>query len=157
MSTRPPRWLFVCSANICRSPMARAIAAWEADRRGLDLDVDSAGTLGILDAPADPKAAQVAMEIGLDLLAHRSKGVTPELLAWADRILVMEDEHLAAIGTLAPDAVDRVIPIGRVIGVGGITDPHGSWFLRPYRRCRDDLRAAVDRLIAGPAGRPVPT
>ncbi len=137
--------------------MARAIAAWEADVRGLDLDVDSAGTLGIVDAPADPKAAQVAMEIGLDLVAHRSKGVTPELIAWADRILVMEDEHLAFVGTLAPDAIDRVVPLGRVIGVGGITDPHGSWFLRPYRRCRDDLRAAVGRLLTGPAGRPVPT
>lgn len=157
MPTRPPRWLFVCSGNICRSPMARALAAWEADRRGIALELDSAGTLGIVGEPMDPKAVQVALEIGLTVEEHASKALTPALLGWADRVLVMTDAHLASVGLLSSEAVDRVVPLGRLVGLEEIADPHGSWFLGPYRRCRDDLRRAIAKLADGPAARPVPT
>ena len=46
------RLLFVCSGNICRSPLAEALARAEGERRGLALQVASAGTLGLVDKPA---------------------------------------------------------------------------------------------------------
>ena len=134
-----------------------AIATWESERRGVEIAIDSAGTLGIVGEPADSKAATVAMELGLDLHEHRSKALTAEHLQWADRILVMTDEHLRYVGTLAPDAVDRVVPLGRLVGLDEIDDPHGRWFLAPYRRCREDLRRAVDKMLASHASRPIPT
>ena len=155
MTTRPPRWLFVCSGNICRSPLAKAICDSESDRRDLSIETDSAGTLGLVGYPVDPKAGQVAVEIGLDLGLHRSKALTAEQIRWADRVIVMTDEHLATIGLLAPEALDRVVPLGRIVGLEDIRDPHGSWFLRPYRQCREDLRKALRVLLDSPAARPV--
>jgi protein-tyrosine-phosphatase len=155
MLHRPPRWLWVCSGNICRSPMGYALSALEADHRDLSIALDSAGTLQIVGAPADPKALTVAAEIGADLSAHRSQALTVEKVAWADHILVMTDDHLAAVARLDPDAADRTIPVGRLIGRADIADPHGSWFMAPYRRCRDDLVRVVDRLFASPIARPV--
>jgi protein-tyrosine phosphatase len=143
----PARWLFVCSGNICRSAIGEALARTGAEARGLELMVESAGTLGIVDEPADPKAMRVCVEIGIDLGAHRSRGLTPELLRTADRILVMTEEHATHALALEPACADRLVRLGPLAGVPEVDDPHGSWFLTPYRRCRDEIRRAVEHLL----------
>ena len=45
----PLRMLVVCTANICRSPMAHALLAAEADERGADLEVRSAGVSDVVE------------------------------------------------------------------------------------------------------------
>jgi protein-tyrosine phosphatase len=84
--------LFVCSGNICRSPMAEACL-----RRALageSVAVASAGTLGIEGAPAAPEAVRALEEIGIDLSDHRSQGVTRDLLERASIVVTMERAHL---------------------------------------------------------------
>src|SRR5690606_21448064 len=82
--------LFVCTGNTCRSPLAEAIARAALEARGwTHVRVDSAGTAAAWDLPASENAAAVAAEHGLDLSGHRSQPVTPELVRWADLILVM--------------------------------------------------------------------
>ncbi len=79
-----------------------------AARAGLnDLDVDSAGTLGIHDAPASPEAVQAVREVGLDLSDHRSRGVVAEDLIAVDVVIAMTRAHLVELASRFPEGTPR--------------------------------------------------
>jgi protein-tyrosine-phosphatase len=146
MSHHPIRLLFVCSGNINRSPMAAGIAQVQADRIGLDIETRSAGILGIVDKPAAPNAVYVCREIGADLSDHRSAPLTDELLAWADRVVVMELEHSGHIHEYFSRYADKVILLGPFGGVEEVPDPNGKWVFT-YRRVRRLLETCVEGLL----------
>ena len=131
------RVLFVCSGNICRSPMAAEYMRHVVASRGLDdLSVDSAGTLGIEGAQASPEAIEALGEIGLDLKLHRSRGVHAAQLEQADLVIGMTHAHLLELASMFPraraprfvlrafergveadpDAPDLADPIGKRLG-----------------------------------------
>ena len=64
------RILFVCTGNLCRSPMAEAIAA---ERCGSDMEFESAGVHAVTGAPATPTAVSAVHEIGVGLADHRAR------------------------------------------------------------------------------------
>ena len=144
---RPNRLLFVCTGNICRSPLAHRIAAARGRATNIDLEVQSASTLGLVDRPADGRMTRVATEIGLDLSPHRSQPLTAELVRWADQTWVMEVAHHAFACSLAPECADRVRLLGREVGVDEIADPIDAWFLWRFRRCRTQLVRAVHQVV----------
>lgn len=89
------RLLFVCSGNICRSPMAAEYFRQRAAQSGLShVVVESAGTLGIEGQPASAEAVRVMEEIGVDLRSHRSRGVSEALLRTTDITVAMAHDHL---------------------------------------------------------------
>lgn len=147
MENRPLRLLIVCTGNICRSPIAAGLADRIALERGLDVEIRSAGTMGLDDRPAEPRAIAACREQGIDIGRHRSRALTPELVAWADRILVMELGHAEAVSAIDAAAAARVVPLGPLAGVPEIADPYGSWFPGPYRETRDLLDRALRRLL----------
>ena len=108
--------LFVCSGNICRSPMALGIARHKAQNQGIDIEVDSAGTLMIEGRSADDHAITVCGDIGVDIQAHRSKGLKETHCEWADHILIMEPKHSQFIQAHFPQHRDKVIHMGHLIG-----------------------------------------
>ncbi|MEZ4240007.1 MAG: low molecular weight phosphotyrosine protein phosphatase [Myxococcota bacterium] len=146
---RPVHLLVVCSGNQCRSPLAAGLAEELALTLGLELEVRSAGTLGIEGVPAHPHIVAVAREVGVDLTAHRSVPLTEALLRWADAVYVMDETHTTAVHELAPDLAERLVPLGPLIGKPRIEDPIGSWLRAPYRAAREDLLAALQ--VALPA------
>lgn len=150
MENRPLRLLIVCTGNICRSPIAAGLADRIALERGVDVEIRSAGTLGLADHRAEPYAITVCRELGIDIGQHRSRALTPELVAWADKILVMELEHAQAVTAIDEKAATRVVPLGPLAGVPEIADPYGSWFPGPYRETRDLLDRALRRLLHVP-------
>lgn len=96
--------LLVCSGNICRSAMAAEVLRDRAARAGLThLHVDSAGTLGIEDAPAPLEAIQALGEIGVDLSGHRSKGLGAAAVRAADMVIVMTHDHLDEVKRRFPE------------------------------------------------------
>jgi protein-tyrosine-phosphatase len=144
---RPLHLLFVCSGNQCRSPLAAGIAEQLAMELDLATEIRSAGTLGIVDAPAHRHIVAVAREIGVDLAAHRSRALTPALIRWADRVYVMEEEHGVAVRELVPDVGEIVVPLGPLAGQPRIVDPIGAWLRGPYRTTRDELQVALRRAL----------
>lgn len=142
----PSRLLFVCSGNICRSPMAEGIALLQADRVGLPVDVQSAGTLGLEDRPADPKSVKVCREIGVDLRDFRSQGLSQGLVDWADTILVMELAHLHHLHGCYPGSGDKSFLLGHFDGSLEIPDPIGGWTFT-FRRIRKRIESGVEAFL----------
>lgn len=145
-SVEPWRVLFVCSGNICRSPMAEGLARSYAARRERVLEARSAGTLGIVDRPADPAAIGVCAELGVDIGPHRSQAITPELVAWADYILVMEYAHAAWIRAKYPAVGEKLLLLGTFGTTAEIADPIGGWRFQ-FRWSRDEIKKCVEAFV----------
>ena len=142
----PHRLLFVCTANICRSAMADALARRYAEERGWRVEVRSAGTHARAGDAAAPNAVKAVREVGGALADHASQPVSEELVAWADRILVMEMRHASHIREQFPDADEKVQLLGTFGGLVEIDDPYGSWIFT-YRRRRDEIRTCVEAFM----------
>ena len=91
--------LFVCTANICRSPMAEGILNREFSARGIEKDfiAESAGIWGKVGLPVVPEVIKTMSKRGIDVSGHRSRIITKEIIDEADLILTMERHHKEAI------------------------------------------------------------
>ena len=83
--------LMVCLGNICRSPLAEGILKVKAKEKGLDWEVDSAGTSGwhVGELP-DRRSIAVAKQNGIDIMDQRSRQVHPSDFENYDLILAMD-------------------------------------------------------------------
>lgn len=150
----PPRRsiLFVCTGNTCRSPLAEAVCRKVlADRLGVgegDLEsrgfvVRSAGVAALPGDEATPEAADVARELGLDLSAHRSRPVNPELLAEATDVVAMTAAHAALLALRFPGQGPPPVLLSPA---GDLPDPFGC-DLGVYRECARLIQEHLDRFV----------
>ena len=97
------RVLFVCLGNICRSPLAEAAFRAEAERIGLDVEADSAGTGDWhVGQPPDPRARALALSKGYPIDHLRGRQLTPADFARFTHIFALDQQNLADIRALAP-------------------------------------------------------
>ena len=145
--------LFVCTGNICRSPLAAALLLRGLKERGLDVTVTSAGTGAWDGAPASEGAYLVGLERGLDLSGHRARLLSRDLVEQADLILTMARHHRARVDELGGEG--RVYVLGEYAGREGddveVSDPFGG-DLGVYRDTCVELEAltaaVAERLAA---------
>jgi protein-tyrosine-phosphatase len=136
-----PAILFICTANICRSPMAEAIMRKLVNERpdAKKWRVESAGTWG-LDGYGPANRAQVVIgEMGLNISGHRARTVTRTMLHSFDLILTMESGHKEALNAEFPKISNRVWMLTEMIGNSkDIPDPIAGTL--------DDFRATARNL-----------
>ncbi|MFE9440602.1 low molecular weight protein-tyrosine-phosphatase [Streptomyces sp. NPDC006602] len=102
------RVCFVCTGNICRSPMAESVFRAHVREAGLGglVEVDSAGTGGWHEGDdADPRTVSVLENSGYDG-THTARQFQPSWFARLDLVIALDAGHLKALRRLAPTSQD---------------------------------------------------
>ncbi len=144
--------LFVCRGNTCRSPMAEGLLH-ELGAKAMpgQLNVRSAGLAAESNMRASLYAVEALRERGVDIHQHHTRPVTPELLNWADIVLVMTDQQLNDLHERFPDARGKATiltayPDGNVAESENIVDPAGG-DQETYRKVADELERELERIL----------
>jgi protein-tyrosine-phosphatase len=124
-----PKILFVCTANICRSPMAGALFRLIVDEKGVgeNWQIETAGTWGREGMAASEGAQAVMLRSGIDLGSHRSRIIDRGIIEKADLVLTMERGHKEALQVEYPDLAGRIYLLSEMAGESAeISDPIGG-------------------------------
>jgi protein-tyrosine-phosphatase len=138
--------LFVCSGNLCRSPMAEGFLQRRLTLEGRDGEfrVRSAGTWAVAGAPASTPAVQVMDERGVEIGDHRTHDLIAEDVESADLILTMTEGHAQAVRRSWPQHERKVHLLSEMVGRRyDIEDPYGS-SIEVYRACADEIEALIE-------------
>ena len=84
-----PHIIFVCTGNICRSPMAEGFMMHKCKETGRhDLTVSSMGIHGLNDYPATEYAQKVCEKDGFDISSHKARYLVGDELQKAEEEFV---------------------------------------------------------------------
>ncbi len=141
--------LFLCSGNICRSPIGEYMF-----RRELGFEtrwrVSSAGVTAIDGLPASSEAVDVLAEQGIDASGHRSRRLTGAMVDSVSLIVVMTRQHIHAVLTLFPQARNKTYLVKAFAKDSAskeeILDPIGLP-IEAYRLVSSEIEAAMPGLI----------
>ncbi|RYG10363.1 MAG: low molecular weight phosphotyrosine protein phosphatase [Burkholderiales bacterium] len=131
--------LVVCVGNICRSPVAEGLLKAALP----DAEVWSAGLGALVGNPADPMAAGIAKDHGIDISEHRAQQIAGWMLVKADLVLCMEAGHQRELQKQYPTARGKIRRLGD-FGAGGAFD-----VADPYRQTRAAFETAHANISRG--------
>ncbi|WP_369196853.1 low molecular weight protein-tyrosine-phosphatase [Streptomyces djakartensis] len=149
------RVCFVCTGNICRSPMAEIVFRARVAEAGLEDEVvvDSAGTGGWHEGDAaDPRTAAVLAENGYPT-GHTARQFQPSWFSRLDLVIALDSGHLAALRRLAPTEQDaRKVRLLRSYDPAAgddldVPDPYYGG-AEGFDECLEMVEAASDGLLA---------
>ncbi|MDH5510272.1 MAG: low molecular weight phosphotyrosine protein phosphatase [Nitrospinota bacterium] len=153
------RVLFVCTGNLCRSPMAKYLLRDRLAELGVEeVHVLSAGFIAQEGAPACPMAVEIMARKGTDMSGHKAKVLTKKLLEWADKTLVMENRHLKLAKVIAPEAAERIALFSDYVAGKSrmdVPDPYGApepEYLRALEIIREGVNALAEEIARNKPG-----
>jgi glycine hydroxymethyltransferase len=142
--------LFVCTGNVCRSPMAEGLFR-HAAKGSSSYRVLSAGLGAMEGQPPSAYAVQVVKELGIDISNQRSRMLTPELVQEADYIFGMTHSHIDTVMMLYPQAAEKTFLLREFDETldqfeKDISDPIGG-SLQTYLNCRDQIEQGIVSIL----------
>jgi protein-tyrosine phosphatase len=152
----------LCTANVCRSPMAAALLARRLATLGITVPVSSAGMIGGGDPPHQ-EVVSVMARYGIEIRPHRSRIVCAADLTPASLVLAMTRDHLRHAAITEPAAWPRAFTLkelirrGERIGPRPVGEPFSGWLSRAHagRERASLLGDSPDDDVPDPAGGPL--
>lgn len=167
--------LFVCTGNLCRSPMAEGLLRSHLERRDVDgVTVVSSGTWGLDGEPPTRPAVAVMNDRGISIGSHRARSLERSDLERADLVIAMTSVHRREIEERVPEAGPKVLLLKELSlmepdppeGAGpderlaallaterpeyrralDLDDPMGLP-IGVYERCAQELEAGINKLV----------
>ena len=141
--------LFVCTANICRSPMAQAVFDALAEDGDLPFGAESAGTAALEGRTIAPNAVAALEEAGIYPGAHRARQVDEAMIEGAELVLAMTPQHAATLRRLGGNPAGGIHALPEyAMGVQGegIPDPYGLT-MAAYRSTLRQIYEHVERVV----------
>ena len=121
--------LFLCTGNICRSPLAEGILKHRLKQNGVDsVTAASAGVYGLSGRPAAEYGVEVAARHGVDISDHVARLVTREMLDEADLVVCAERKHIIEVGAVPSDPDSKY----HLLSDFGPPEEHGLDIDDPY-------------------------
>jgi protein-tyrosine-phosphatase len=150
---KPYKVLFICTANICRTPMAKYYLQEKLRSQGLNdlVEVMSAGTWAQEGHPAAENSVLVCREHGIDVSAHVATNLTTGIINEADLILCMSKRHKKDLISVFPHSSEKIFllteyPDRSTKPSRSIPDPFGR-NLAYYREVFALIRTEIDRFF----------
>jgi protein-tyrosine phosphatase len=147
------KFLFVCTGNTCRSPMAQGFfRKYLAEKLECEVDyldktgykVSSAGIIDMVSSPASVEAIVACAAKGTDIKAHRSRALSQELIEENDFIFAMSRMHRERVTALSQEAASKCFLMAQD---KDIPDPIGQG-QQVFNRCADLIEKAVKNRIS---------
>ena len=107
--------LFICSANICRSPMAMGLLRSMVKDSSDQWEIESSGVWDMGDQQVAANTQLVLQERGIDLNDHTSCTVIGTMLSEFNLVLVMEDIHKEILKLAFPEYTDRIYMLSEMV------------------------------------------
>ena len=143
--------LFVCTGNICRSPIAEGLFRRLIGNRK-DIEVASAGVHAVRGQPPSLYAVQVCESEGVDISGLRSEPLTNELVNRATHIFAMTGAHLETIHMLFPQGAEKTFLVREFEEPGAtcwrdVPDPIGMG-RDVYETCARTIKNALPSVLS---------
>ncbi|HEY0368999.1 MAG TPA: serine hydroxymethyltransferase [Chthoniobacterales bacterium] len=143
--------LFVCTGNICRSPMAEGLFRQMIGNRK-DITAASAGVHAVRGQPPSTFAVQVLKDEGVDISGIRSQPLTGMVVDRATHIFAMTGAHLESIHMLFPQASEKSFLLREFEEAGttvwrDVPDPIGCG-RDVYLLCAETIKNALPSVLA---------
>ncbi|MDF1862080.1 MAG: low molecular weight protein arginine phosphatase [Verrucomicrobiales bacterium] len=145
-----PRVLFICTGNVCRSPMAEGFLREMAKEAGSEIEVGSAGLGAMDEMPPSTNSVMAMEEEGIDISRQRSRMLTPEMVEEYTHIFGLGEGHIETIRAYFPEAQEKTFVLREFIADQGldlnVPDPIGG-DLEEYRLTRNLIKEAMDSIL----------
>ncbi|NJO04715.1 MAG: low molecular weight phosphatase family protein [Chloroflexaceae bacterium] len=114
--THTPAILVVGAADTGRAPILVALLQRMLAQHGYTWPVASAGVTGHDGEPAEPEARDTMAAFGLDIIEHRARSVSEELIAEASLVITTDRGVLRVLRMMYPAAAARMVTLGELAG-----------------------------------------
>jgi glycine hydroxymethyltransferase len=143
--------LFVCTGNVCRSPMAEGLFRHAMKAHGGEYRVISAGVGAAEGQPPSPHAVRALKDLGVDISRQRSRVLSLELIEQADYIFGMTHAHVDTVMLLYPQAAEKTFLLREFdetldVFEKDIFDPIGGSY-EVYLNCRDQIEQGIASML----------